>query len=313
MAKDLGLAVAAGLVSALLFLSVLAGVAAGLLLTYVAPLPVLLAGLTLGLPGGLIAALTAVLAVGAVDGAPTLAMYGVTVALPAALVVRQALLRRTDAAGTVEWYPPGLVLSWLAGLALVVVAGALVLLPAHADGAEGVVREFLGGLLPEMLGPEAPSEQLPQLVTAMAAVLPSAMAAGWLVMMVVNAAVAQSLATRLGRAQRPNPAYRALALPAWLGPVLVAGALASLLVSGTGGYLGRNAAMILVIPYLLLGLAGIHEWLRGRPHGGLLLGVVYSVLLVFGWTALVVAGYGMVRHWVMLRRPRAGGSREEEK
>lgn len=312
MSKHLGLAIAAGLTSAVLFVSVFTGSAALLLTTYLAPLPLFAAGLGLGLPAVTIAAGVALVAVIAGTGGAAALPFAATTVVPALVVSRQALLWRTDAAGAVEWYPPGLALGWLTGMAAVGLVISGLLAPDHADGIEGLVRDYLGEVV-GVMAPQAEAELREVVVALWVPLLPGLLATVWLLVAVLNAVLAQWGLTRAGRNLRPTPAYQALELPPWLAGALLAVVAAALVAGGDFGYVAQNAAVVLLVPYVLLGLAGVHGMVRQRPNGGVLLALFYGVFfIVFGWAVLIVAGLGFVRHWTTLRRYFAGGRQEDE-
>ncbi|MCR6628790.1 MAG: DUF2232 domain-containing protein [Magnetospirillum sp.] len=311
MIRQLGLMLAAGLLSALMFLSLAKGIALGALLSYLAPLPLMMAGLALGTKAAVAAAGVAAVAVAAGSGWFAALPFAVAAAVPALLVSNRALLWRRAADGSAEWYPPGLVLAWLtaAGLGLMLCGTAFLL--GSADGIEANVAQLLGRTLDLMAG-HFPAQQREALVKLVAPLFLALMATSWLVMVVLNAVAAQGLLARLGHARRPSPAYRELRLPDWLGFALVAVVVLAVAVRGDVGYVAGNAAGVLLVPFMFLGLAGIHRWARGRPNGGLLLAVAYGLLfLANGWAAVAVAGLGLVRFWTMrFRRHDSGGGME---
>lgn len=312
MPKYLGLAIAAGLASAVLFVSVFTGSATLLLTTYMAPLPLFAAGLGLGLPAAVVAGGVALVAVVAATGGAAALPFAATTVAPALVVVRQALLWRTDAGGKAEWYPPGLLLGWLTGLAAVVLAVAALLAPPHDGGVAGLVRSYLEQVTGAML-PEADASIRELLVEMWAPLLPGLLATVWLLVAALNGVLAQWGLRRAGRNLRPTPSYQALELPPWLAAALLAAVIASFVAGGDFSYVAQNVAVLLLVPYVLLGLAGVHGALRQRPHGGMLLALFYGLFfVVFGWAVLIVAGLGFVRHWTTLRRHFAGGSQEEE-
>lgn len=312
MTKDLGLSVAAGLLSAFLFLAAAAGAAVGFLLTYVSPLPLFMAGLALGLPAALVAGGAGLVAAAVFGSGLAMPAYGVAVALPAVLVVRQALLWRQAPDGTVQWYPPGLLLGWLTAVALALMLGSALLLPAHEAGAEGAVRDFLARGLTAM-APELDEASRAAVIDVWAPLFPAMMAGVWLVMAVANAAMAQWLVERMGRARRPGPSYQALDAPDWLAAALVASVVAAVLGEGSLGYAARNVGALLLLPYVLLGLSVVHRLARRRANPATLLAIFYVVFfLAFGWVVIAVAGIGLVRHWMNLRRRLAGGRGQED-
>jgi len=309
--RQLGLGLAAGLLSALLFLSVVKGIVIGFVLSYVAPMPLMMAGLGLGMGASVTAGAVGTAMVVLGFGEFSALSYLASAVLPALVLTNRAMLWRKPQDGPIEWYPPGLILAWLTAtmLALMLIGAALV--AGHPEGVKGWVTEFVNSILNPM------SELWPaEWVAPMRAWLPTALPAllftTWLVMVLVNAAGAQALLVRLGRNRRPSPAYRQLQLPDWLAAVLVFSALASRLSDGDVGYVGASAALVTLIPFMLLGLAGIHHWVAGKPQARVILAATYGLLaLVFVWAALALAILGMVRFWTMrFRRKKSDGGME---
>ncbi len=311
MIRLIGLSLAAGLLSAVLFLSLAKGFAAGMILSYVAPLPLMLAGLSLGWRMAAASGLAAMAAVAAVAGGLSALPFAVTAVLPSVVVARQALLWRGSADGAVEWYPPGLLLGWLTALVCgLVVLGAL-LVPSGEAGIEGWVRETVGQTV-GMVAPTVPAEDRAKVVGWWVPFFPAMVAGSWLVMSVANAAAAQGILARQGKSRRPSPAYRKLTLPVWLGVFLLV-ACAAAMTGGDLGYVARSLAVVALLPFALLGIATVHGKLAVRPHAGLLLAVFYGVLVVaFGWAVVAVAGLGLVKFLSMFRRPATPGGGKEE-
>lgn len=311
MNRQLSLTLAAGLLSAFLFLSLAKGIALGVVLSYVAPLPLMMVGLGIGMGASVIAGAVGAAAVAVVAGGVSILPYAVAAALPALVVTNRAVLWRTAPDGSTEWYPPGQILAWLcaAGLALMLVGTALV--SGHPEGVRAWVTEIIARTL-DLIAAEVPAEQRAQAVTWWTPLFPAMVASSWLVMAVANATGAQGLLTRLGRARRPRPTYRELRLPDWLAVLAVLAGLTALVMGGDAGYVAVNLAVVTLVPFMFLGLAGIHRWALGRPYARPVLAVTYGVLvLAFGWAALAVAGLGLVRFWTMrFRRPDSGGGME---
>ncbi|HIJ38159.1 MAG TPA: DUF2232 domain-containing protein [Rhodospirillaceae bacterium] len=311
MAKGLGLAVAAGFASALVFLSVLSGGAVGVFLAYVTPLPVVLVGLSFGLRAFAVSAVLA-LAVIALVAPPTALAFVVVALLPATVLVRQSLLWRQGQDGAIDWYPPGLILAWLAvtAVALTVFGAALVVVPGTGVEAmaEDTVRRFV-----EEVGGSLPPDVKTQAVVIWSALFPAMLSGAWFLMASVNGALGQWVAARAGYALRPTPSYSRLDLPNWLMIGLLAVAGLGFAAGGDAGYLARNAAVTLLWPFALAGLALVHRVLQRRSQAGLLLALFYLVFFaMFGWSLVAVAGIGLVSHWTKLRRHPAGSGQEEE-
>lgn len=300
MPQTLGLAVLAGVVSSALFLCLLTGVPGMVLFAYFVQLPLMLAGLAMGLTASMVAVASALLINGVIAGAVATMIYGVVQALPALIVVRQALLSRQDG-GNVEWYPPGLLLAQLTCVAGLGIGLAFLLLLDHPGGLQGAIEAFLASALVEMGAIEAEAVSSSELGPWMF-LFPGLMATSWLVMVVLNAVLAQALAVRLGWNRRPSPDLTRLELPSWLWPALGAAGLVALLGEHGWGFLGRSLLIVFVVPYVFLGLAVIHTLVRRWSHPSWLLAAVYAALVLLGWPILAVLLLGFVEDWAHLRR-----------
>ena len=300
MLQAVGFAVLAGLISSALFLALSSGVPGIVLLAYFIQLPLLFVGLTLGLAASVIAAASAVLVCSLIAGVIAAALFALIQAIPAVLVIRQTLLSRRQN-GKVEWYPPGLVLAQLATFAaLCIIAGYLVVL-GHPGGLQGMLSEFIGATLAELSGAETGATASAELSGWMF-LFPGLMAASWLVMVVVNGAIAQALAVHLGLNRRPSPALGELELPGWLWPAIGVAALLAVLGDDGLGFLGRSLLIVLVVPYIFLGLAVIHAFARRWSHRRLALTIFYGGVMLLGWPLLAVLLLGFVEDWAHVRQ-----------
>jgi hypothetical protein len=300
MPQTLGLAVLAGVVSSALFLCLLTGVPGMVLFAYFVQLPLMLAGLAMGPTASMVAVVSALLINGVIAGAVATMIYGVIQALPALIVVRQALLARQDG-GNVEWYPPGLLLAQLTCVAGLGIGLAFLLLLDHPGGLQGAIEAFLASALVEMGAIEAEAVSSAELGPWMF-LFPGLMATSWLVMVVLNAVLAQALTVRLGWNRRPSPDLTRLELPSWLWPALGAAGLVALLGEHGWGFLGRSLLIVFVVPYVFLGLAVIHTLVRRWSHPSWLLAALYAALVLLGWPILAVLLLGFVEDWAHLRR-----------
>jgi hypothetical protein len=300
MSRAIGYAVLAGLVSSALFLALSTGLPVMLLLAYFIQLPLLLAGLTLGLAASVLAAAAAILVCGLIAGVVAAAMFGLVQALPAAMLVRQALLSRQDG-GRLEWYPPGLVLAQLTALAVLLISAAFVVLLGQPGGLEGVLAEFLSAAL-EGLGATDVAVSAGPGGDRWLFLFPGLMAASWLVMVALNAVLAQLLAVRLGVNRRPTPDLSELELPGWLWPAIGVAALLAVLGAGGLGFLGRSLLIVLAVPYVFLGLAVVHAFARRVSHRRLALTLFYGAIMLLGWPLVMVLVLGLVEDWAHVRQ-----------
>jgi len=299
MARQALIAVGAGLTSALASLAFIAGAPFALTLVYLAPLPMMMAGLALGFRATVFGSLAGFMTIGMFGGMTSAAIFGLVHALPALMVVNLALMKREPPEGGTVWFPPGPIAAMLAVLG----AGFLVsaaLMVASGPGLQGLITAHLGEAF-TMMAPNMPEESRRQVAGMLAPLFPGAVSASWVIMAVINATLAQGLVVRMGHNLRPSPAYAAFDLPMWLSWPLVGAAAVALAGSGEWEYAGRNVAMILAVPYFLLGLAVVHTLARRVAFTGPLLVAFYLVIVVSLWAALVVAGIGVVEQWIGLR------------
>src|SRR5215471_9225498 len=149
------MALAAGLTSALMFASIISGALFSLLLCYLAPLPLLVAGLGWGPVCAAIGGILASVALAAIFGIPYGFAFVLVVALPAWWLGHLVLLGRpiehdappADADPSdepeLEWYPVGRILLWTAGFAGVSALGALLTLGLDAATINSVLHRGL--------------------------------------------------------------------------------------------------------------------------------------------------------------------------
>ena len=241
--------------------------------------------------------------------------------LPSAVLVRQALLSRPvvggvadgAGAGALEWYPVGRLTGLLVAMAAAVLVVIWLVFAGSEGGLEGTVQMFLNAGLQGMLqagGAEA--EEMTPAIALMAALFPGIAAASWVVMIAVNGALAQGLASRFGRNLRPSPDMATLELPRVLLGALVVAAVVGLVAPDGLGYIGRNLLVVLGMAYLFAGLAVVHGFILRLTARQVLLVVVYVTMVLFGWPVLLVMLLGILDQLFGLRRRFAGPTQGEE-
>jgi len=317
MAKEIGIAIGGGAASAILYLATSLGGPAGMMLAYLALLPLFAAGLGFGATGGLIAAGTATALVATAGSFAFGLAFAMIYALPAAALIRQALRRHGDANDEDAWYPLGHLLAWL-----VLYGCGLFAVLALASGGDAIaemvdwVAARMGEVLSAAGDPQA-TEAAAGTVTAVAGYFPAILLFSWAVMVIANAAIAEAMLAKAGRAIRPKPRYAAFELPSWYAGWAAAAAALALIAPwldlGAVTFVARNAALAMLVPFFLVGLAVIHVWTRRFPARGMILTGCYLVLLLFGgWMIPLVAGLGFMEQWLLIRRRVAGGTGQEE-
>lgn len=331
MRKGTGLALLLGLASATPLLVAFA-VTGGAPFMLLVPLPLFLSGLWMGTGAAAVSAATACLALavliaaaatqvtgslafGLLDGLGMLVGTAVMIGGPVVFLVRQALLSRQTPDGRVEWYPPGLLVTWLTviGLVLFVFSVLSILVFGGPGGIEAAFTSQLRDALGLML-PNVPEDELRRAAEAAARVGLGIGLDSWLMILAVNGILAQGVLARYGRALRPAPNITTLVLPTWIAPALAAAVLVALVAPGDLGFAARSVVLVLLLPYFFAGLAVVHAVARLRRSRAVMLAIFYAIVVLFTWPAAVVTGIGLIDQWFDLRRrlPAPAGEREEE-
>jgi Predicted membrane protein (DUF2232) len=307
-----GVATLCGALAAGPYLASLSGSSGSLILVYLSQLPLFLAGLWGGVNAGALAGLTASLMLLAASNILAAALFAAVNVVPVVVLVRQALLARAAAGGSIEWYPPGLLAAWLTGLGLTGMAGALLLL-GGPDSAQATVREVLAPALDRLFGENAADRD--ELSGYLAMVTPGVVAASWMMMTVTNGTLAQGLLGRFGLSWRPSPDLAAVNLPFWLPLILVLAAAATAF-GETMRFLGVNVLIVLTVPFCLAGLAVLHAIARRFSRPAVPLVAFYVLAALFGWPLLLVIFLGMLESSLGLRQRfpqlRSFGGREND-
>lgn len=306
------IAIGGGTLSAAMSTAALSGSLAGAALAYFTPLPLLMAGLALGLTSAMVAGVAGVIIVGIFGGALAAVLYGGIHVVPSWLVVRHALLQGPAAsAGQGDGQRLGSILGRLAALSGAAVAVTL-LFAGAGEGAEESVRGFLDTTLTVAM-PHLGEDDRNTLVATIAPFFVGGCGATWQIMIVVNAVLAQSLLSSRGRNLRPSPRWSAIQLPDWVAWPLVAAAAVALVAPGDLQFVARNLVLVFAVPYFILGLAVVHSLARRTAAKGMFLASFYIMLaLFFIGAAVAVAGLGVIEHWFGVRRRLAGNNFDQE-
>jgi hypothetical protein len=303
--------IGAGLSSALLFAVVITGSPLGIFLSYVAPLPILIGALGWNHRSGLVATAVGGLAIAAALRVEAGLAFAIGSALPAWWLAYLALLGRPNLNGSLEWYPLGRLLVWVAAsAALVTFIGALALgswdhatYHATLKGAiESVVRSQLrlpsDAPLPPSLG-GFPSEQF---MEALAGAVPFLAATVFASVLALNLWIAAKVVAISQRLPRPWPPIPQTRMPA-SALLLLGGAVAVSFMPGFAGVLALAFAGALLMAFALQGLALLHDVSRGRPGRTGLLASAYILLALISHTFLpLLALIGIADTAIDLRR-----------
>ena len=304
--------IGAGAAAALLFASVTSGSWLSIILFYLAPLPIMIAGLGWSHWAALTAALSGALALGLVFGAVFFFAFLAGAGIPAwwlgylAMLARPAANPRANGHGggagaaALEWYPPGRLVAWAAVLAAMIVVVAIPNFGIDGDSFHAGLRSALARMLRIETGtPADVPVTVPGLANAdrlidfLVTVIPPAAAVLATITNLINLWLAARIVKFSGRLTRPWPQLSGLTFPR---PVAAALAIAMAL-SFVGGLVGIVAGVLsasLLMAYGVLGFAVLHAITQGMNGRAFLLGGVYGAVLVFGWPILALCLLGLI-------------------
>jgi hypothetical protein len=308
--KHLGLiGISAGAAAALLFASVTSGAWLSIPLFYLAPLPIMIAGLGWSHWAALTAALTGALALGIGYGPVFFFTFLAGAGLPAWWLTYLAMLARPvgNDAATLEWYPPGRLVAWAAVLAGLVVVVAIPNFGVDGESFRAGLRNALMHIL--RVETDAPADarlSVPgvsnanRLIDFLVAAIPPAAAVLATVTNVLNLWLAGTIVKFSGLLKRPWPPLAAMTFPRALAAALVV----AVVLSFVGGIVGIVAGVVsasLLMAYGVLGFAVLHAITQGMDARIFLLGGVYAAVLVFGWPVLALCVLGLIETAIDLR------------
>lgn len=307
--------IGSGAVAALLFASVTSGTLLSIPLFYLAPLPIMIAGLGWSHWVALIAALTGAFALGIVFGTVFLLAFLAGAGVPAWWLGYLAMLARPSTATTsngkgatmLEWYPPGRLVVWAALLAALVV---LVAIPNFGTDAESF-RAGLRGALSTILRAEsgipagAPFgmpgvSNTDRLMEFLVNAIPPAAAVLATITNLLNLWLAARVVKFSGRLSRPWPQLSAMTFP----PSLIGGLALAIVLSFVDGLLGIVFGILsasLLLAYGVLGFAVLHAITQGMNMRGFVLGLTYAAVIVLGWPLLALCLLGLIDTAIGLR------------
>ncbi|WP_454629091.1 DUF2232 domain-containing protein [Bradyrhizobium cenepequi] len=317
MIATLFIAIAAGCASALMFASMISGALISLLLFWLAPLPLMVAGLGWGPLTATIGGIAAALGLGAIFGLPYCITFVIMVALPAWWLGHLALLGRPVAdpnpsggpapAVNLEWYPVGRILLWIAGFAVLTTMAALLTLGTDAASIAAAMKRGLMRVLDSRM--VTTNADMERVVDAMVAVAPLAAVIVTMISLTINLWLATLITATSGRLRRPWPDLRATALPPM---TLVAScvAIAFCFTSGLLAILAQVTTTALMAAYALTGFAVLHTVTQSLNSRAFWLSCAYAVVVIFTWPvmAMVVLGiadalFGLRQRYLRSRPP----------
>ncbi|MCB1520819.1 MAG: DUF2232 domain-containing protein [Hyphomicrobiaceae bacterium] len=319
------IALAAGLIAAVVFLSATTGpLPMRLVLFLLTPLSLFLAGLGWGWISALVGGITGTIAIAFVTTPAIGAVFAISQAVPVVVLTYLAMLNRpapapgpdVDPVTRTEWYPVGRIVVWAASLSGAMALAAMFMVGPDIDSLKTAIRklieEVLKAQLEAMAGGKPMSEDdITRLADVGVYLLPALTALSWMMTMLLNLWLAGRITLASGRLARPWPDIPAMRFPRGTPLVLAAASAATFL----PGYAALGASALsgaFYFAYVLMGLAVIHFVTRGQPWRPIALWSLYGALMILNTgISIFIAILGLADGFIPLRRgqnrPPGGG------
>jgi Predicted membrane protein (DUF2232) len=311
MMQFVAIGISAGAAAALLFASVTSGTLLSIPLFYLAPLPIMIAGLGWSHWAALTAAVAGAIALGIVFGTVFLFAFLTGAGVPAWWLSYLGMLaRRAGGNGhewTLEWYPIGRLVVWAAIVAALVVIVAIPNFGTDAESFRAGLRDVLNTILRTQSGTpaEAPLNlpglsKIDRLVSFLVNVIPPAAAVLATITNLLNLWLAARVVRFSGRLARPWPQLSAMRFPSWLTAALAL-VIALSFADGIIGIVAGVMSASLLMAYGVLGFAVLHAITQGMNSRPFVLGGAYVAVLMIGWLILAICLLGVLDTAIDLR------------
>ena len=301
--------IGAGAAAALLFASVTSGSWLSIPLFYLAPLPIMIAGLGWSHWAAMTAALAGALGLGAVFGTVFLLAFAAGAGFPAWWLGYLAMLARPVAAtngsgqgaASFEWYPPGRLVVWAAALGVLVVIVAIPNFGIDADSFRAGLRDALNAIMRVNSGtPARAGSNTERLLEILVNAIPPAAAVLATITNLLNLWLAARIVKFSGRLARPWPQLSSMSFPPLMAAALAVAIVLSFL-DGMLGIVGGIVAARLLLAYGVLGFAVLHAITQGMSARPFVLSITYAGVILLGWPMLALCLLGLVDTAIGLR------------
>jgi hypothetical protein len=319
------IALVSGLAAAALQSAVVSGSAAAILLFYLAPLPLFIAGLGWGPVTAGAAALVGAVTMTATIGFEPGLFFLVSSGLAPIVISHLALINRPARAdgpeegeasdNKTEWYPEGRLILWCAGIGCALMTATVFLIGGSADGFNEVVQQHFAAILAQ-ISQTMPIDEVEAVKKVAEIFLPlvaPVSASIWLLATLLNIWIASRILRGSGRSPRPWAPFSSYTLPRaatlWLG-----GAGAASFLPGTLGLIGQIGFSLMVTVFTIIGLSAVHGLTIGNPMRAIILGTLYLSLLVLSWIIvlpLMILALADQQFNLRQRRLKPGGTDDE--
>ena len=267
-----------------------------IILFYLSPLPLFVAGFSRGWASALVGAVIMAILLVILTGDLSFALMSlISAGLAPVLASMLSMITRTASARSLEgeaqtsdrqWYPEGRLVLWLATIAATVTGISLLVMGSDIETFKTLLTTQVTPIIDafeKQMPPGQPPFPRESFISMMVTALPLVASSAWLLSTVTSMRLAIVILSRTGRSLRPWALFDKLAFPSNSVIVILGALVAAYFLSGMPKLLALAAVGAYVTAFTLLGLAVIHHMLANNSARPLLLGLLYSGLLLFGW------------------------------
>jgi hypothetical protein len=284
-----------------MFVSIISGAPVSVLLSLLAPLPLMVTALTWGPLSATVGGIAAASGFGALFGLPHSLAFVIAVALPAWWLGHLALLGRPltaaesangapPAATDLEWYPIGRIVLWIGCFAIL---SSMVSWLAFGKNTDAMAAALRSGLLKILSArDEFSAGEVEQLVDALMTIMRGLSAMVVVTTLALNLWLAAKISATSGMLRRPWPDLKSTTLPP-MTLVALCGALAFCFTGGTLAVVAQIVTAAIMMAYALIGLAVLHTLTLALKTRGVWLTVAYVMLVLLPWTVILLVALGI--------------------
>ena len=297
--QTIGIGALAGVTTALLCLGIAGGSALAVVLFFISPVPLMLAGLGFGLKSALIGAFVATAGTMAFANGLVAVVVALAIAVPACASAFWLNLARPaeeigGPQGKLAWYPLADVvfaISLMTGLAYVIFGAMIGFGPDIAGQLAAELIDRFRATNPEIVfTPEGEASLRDMLLTSIPILQPFF----WMLSLTLSIYIAVAVALRSGLTRRPKEDWTlALRMPRHATFAFLAAVLVSF-VPGSLGHVGGSFAGALGAGFTMAGFAMLHARTRGMAGRTAILLLAYLSVVIIGFPVLVFFIAGVI-------------------
>jgi len=306
MLQVLLIGLAAGVASALLFASLATGSLFSIALFYLAPLPIMLAGIAYNPVAALIAAITAAAGLGIGGGLWFFLSHLASIGVPAYVLSYLVMLAR-HSDRDLEWFPPGRIIFATAILATITTSLTVPVFGLDLDTYRATLKGVFERILRAQFStPEGQALKLPNganpkaTLELLATIVPPTAAALSMATNLVNLWLAARISRVSGLLKRPWPDLTAVTFPN-IAPIVLLVAIGLSFLGTIVGLIAGILSACLLMGYAILGFAVIHTVTRSTSARVPILGATWLTVIVLGWPIVVMSLIGLADGLLNLR------------